>query len=252
MRNLILPSLLMLVLLQSCQKDTSTQNSSSKPAYLKLQFRNVVKGDPLRLGTSYQNSFEEDFSISTLKYYISNIALYTGQEEAPALPETYFLIDESNDASKTITIPISAGSYGNLDLLLGVDSARNVGGAQTGALNPANGMFWSRNSGYIMMKVEGQSNSSPAPNNRIQYHIGGFDEPYNSLRHMRYVFFTPLTVEEGQTLSVSFTSDLLRWFNGVHELPIKSYPVVTAPDSLSIRYADNAAAMINITRAKVE
>jgi hypothetical protein len=47
--------------------------------------------------------------------------------------------------------------------LLGVDSARNVSGIQTGALDPARGMFWTWNSGYVMAKIEGSSPSAHVP-----------------------------------------------------------------------------------------
>ena len=50
-----------------------------------------------------------------------------------------------------------AGNYNSLSFLLGVDSMHNVSGAQTGALDPANDMFWTWNSGYVMAKMEGAS-----------------------------------------------------------------------------------------------
>jgi hypothetical protein len=54
-------------------------------------------------------------------------------------------------------INVPAGTYTGMYLTMGVDSARNVSGAQEGALDPANGMFWSWTSGYIMIKAEGLS-----------------------------------------------------------------------------------------------
>jgi len=55
---------------------------------------------------------------------------------------------------------------------MGVDSLRNVSGAQTGALSTANGMFWDWNSGYIMLKAEGMSPNSTSKN--FVFHLGGF------------------------------------------------------------------------------
>ncbi|WP_316930094.1 MbnP family protein, partial [Hymenobacter sp. IS2118] len=37
---------------------------------------------------------------------------------------------------------IPVGDYQSVSFTVGVDSARNVAGAQTGALDPNNGMFW--------------------------------------------------------------------------------------------------------------
>jgi hypothetical protein len=61
-----------------------------------------------------------------------------------------------------------------MEFMIGVDSARNNSGAQTGALDPTNGMFWSWSTGYIMAKFEGTSAQSPAAANALKFHIGGF------------------------------------------------------------------------------
>jgi hypothetical protein len=65
---------------------------------------------------------------------------------------------------------------------LGVDSIRNVSGIQTGALDPLKGMFWTWNSGYVMAKLEGSSESSNSAGNRFTYHIGGFRPGMNVLK----------------------------------------------------------------------
>ena len=252
--------LAMLLLLQACNKEISfedrqTENPNPTPdantAYLKLNFKHTVDGVPLELGTTYQNSLEEDFVINKLKYYISNISLYPGTEGEP-IPDTYFLVDAEVDSSTTITLPIEAGVYQNLDIMLGVDSARNVSGAQTGALDPLHDMFWTWNTGYIMMKIEGSSAFSTAPNNRIQYHIGGFSGPFSALRNIGVSMFSPVELRNGQTLDVTLVADLLRWFDGVHELPISSNAVSMTPDEVSSKYADNGAAMIQVTAVSVK
>jgi hypothetical protein len=252
--------LAMLCLLQACNKEISAENlrteepkpsTDEKTAYLKLHFKHTVDGAPLELGANYQNSMDEDFVINKLKYYISNIAMYHGTEGDP-IPDTYFLVDAAVDSSTTITLPIEAGMYQNLDIMLGVDSARNVSGAQTGALDPLHDMFWTWNTGYIMMKLEGNSTVSTAPNNRIQYHIGGFNGPFSALRNIGVSMFSPVELKNGQTLDVTLVADLLRWFDGVHELSIQSNAVSMTPDEVSSQYADNGAAMIQVTSVSVK
>lgn len=256
--------LALLFLFPSCSKEISAEglhveseaekeveNEETNTAYLELQFKHTVDGQPLQMETTYKNSLEENFSISKLKYYISNIALYEGPEGDP-MPDTYFLVDAAVDSTTTIRMPIEPGMYQNLDLMLGVDSTRNVSGAQTGALDPLHDMFWTWNTGYIMMKVEGTSTASTAPDNRIQYHIGGFAGPYSALRTIGMSMFNPVEVRSGQTLSVKLSADLNRWFDGVHELPIHTHAVAMTPDSLSSLYADNAAAMIQVNSVSVK
>lgn len=252
MKRLITPVLLLCVLIWGCAKEQSREGSAPPAtAYLELRFAHQVSGEALRLGATYQNSFGEPFTVGKFKYYISNIALFTGAEGEP-IPDTYFLVDESRDSSKTIRIPIQPGSYNQLNLLLGVDSTRNVSGAQTGALDPANDMFWTWNTGYIMTKLEGSSPLSTQPNNRIQYHVGGFAGVYSALRTIETGFFNPIEIKTGQTLVVSLSADVQRWFDGVHELPITRQSVAMTPGALASQYADNGAAMFSITDARVQ
>ncbi|MBK9581192.1 MAG: hypothetical protein IPO48_04510 [Saprospiraceae bacterium] len=60
----------------------------------------------------------------------------------------------------------------DVELMFGVDSTRCSSGAQTGALDPAKGLFWSWSSGYIMVKAEG--NAPTAADGSFAFHLGGF------------------------------------------------------------------------------
>lgn len=54
----------------------------------------------------------------------------------------YFLIDASDAGSTTIALQALPGKYDQVAFTIGVDSIRNISGAQTGALDPGKGMFW--------------------------------------------------------------------------------------------------------------
>ncbi len=90
------------------------------------------------------------------------------------------------------------GNYTGISYLIGVDSTRNVSGAQTGALAETNGMFWEWNTGYIFLKLEGTSPQSGEADHVIQYHIGGFRNSTNTnaLQTVSLTFdpMTPLRV----------------------------------------------------------
>lgn len=97
----------------------------------------------------------------------------TDKKNIPEL-NSYHLINEEGTASKSFSFFVMPTQYNSLSFLIGVDSLKNVSGAQTGGLDPLNGMFWTWNTGYIMFKMEGNSPSSSVVNNKIEYHIGGF------------------------------------------------------------------------------
>ena len=67
----IILSLLGCLFLSNCNKTTTPKTGT-----IKISFRNVVGTQPILLdGTTYTNPFGEKYSITHLKYYISNICL---------------------------------------------------------------------------------------------------------------------------------------------------------------------------------
>ena len=88
------------------------------------------------------------------------------------IPNTYFLVNQDEEASMAIEMDsLPLGLYKSIKFMIGVDSTRNVSGSQTGALDPANGMFWTWNSGYIFLKMEGTSPVIPNTGHNFTFHI---------------------------------------------------------------------------------
>lgn len=59
---------------------------------------------------------------------------------------------------------------------IGIDSVINTSGAFGGNLDPTNDVYWSWQSGYINMKLEGEI---IAPRLRkFEYHLGGYTSPF--------------------------------------------------------------------------
>jgi hypothetical protein len=61
-----------------------------------------------------------------------------------------------------------------ISLLFGIDSALQVGGVGTGALDPLRGMYWTWQTGYVQWKMEGaiRVDGVESP---LELHLGGFD-----------------------------------------------------------------------------
>jgi hypothetical protein len=139
---------------------------------------------------------QDSLKFTTFKYYVSNFKLKKSDGSYWVHPNSYFLVDLSNPESLELNFSgIPAGSYTDLIFTLGVDSLRNVSGAQTGALATTNQMFWSWNSGYIMLKAEGISPQSTASNETFVFHLGGFSGDNNIVTEKTLsLAATPLTV----------------------------------------------------------
>jgi len=85
-------------------------------------------------------------------------------------PETLKIILDENDNSNTTIIQF------------GIDSVTSVSGAMDDDLDPINNMYWTWQSGYINLKLEGTISTSTEKNQLFQYHIGGYSHPFNTSR----------------------------------------------------------------------
>jgi hypothetical protein len=159
--------------------------ASERPAKknVVIVLNNVVGGRDLRLDSAtYTNALGQPFTISRFRYYISNIALTSRGGKTIRFPGSY-LVDEEEPLSKQIVLNgVKADDYATLSFILGVDSLHNCSGAQSGDLDPAKGMFWAWNTGYVFLKLEGHSPASNSPGHILEYHVGGYQAPANCIR----------------------------------------------------------------------
>jgi hypothetical protein len=242
-RSGVLTTLLLLFLL-SCKREDVL---SEKKGKVTLSFQHKVGNQNFAFNIPYLRSNGEDFTVSRLKYYIANISLIDSAGNSHSFPSDYHLVDQSKPSSLNIALLTDETKYKAIQFLIGVDSTRNVSGAQTGDLDPTLDMFWTWNTGYIMAKLEGTSSLSNLPNGRIEYHIGGFKGPESVLRTITLPFSQTVPVTADKTLTIQVSADLLRWFNGSVDLSISLYPTCTSPGLLASRYADNYAGMFTLT-----
>ncbi|MBP6432211.1 MAG: hypothetical protein KA319_10615 [Ferruginibacter sp.] len=230
---------------------TACEQNSDAPTPIqgtvKFTFKNTVKGVPLVLNTdSYTNALGESFKVTKFKYYISNIAL-TNIDKRFAETESYHLIDQALATSQTFSFNANAEVYSHISFTIGVDSVRNVSGAQTGALDPLNDMFWTWSTGYIMAKLEGNSPASSQVNNKVEFHIGGFSGVNNVLKPITITIpaTTPLlNVRLNKTSEVIIEADVDKWFS--NNLSLATEPVCTTPGVLAKKIADNYQSMFSI------
>lgn len=173
----------------SCKKNNIV-NQTISFGKVNLEFDNVVDAQKLELGTgAYTNANGDDFKITTFKYYVSNLTFNKADGSKTLIPESYLLIDATDEKTTLQTIEnVPAGDYVSMDFLIGVDSVRNYSGAQTGALDPAKGMFWSWNTGYIFVMLEGYSSKSTQADNKLFFHVGGAKAPNNTIRKVTLPF----------------------------------------------------------------
>lgn len=240
---LIIPLLICL----SCKKDTDT-NPPEEPAApvtqndVRINFTNVAGNAIIRFSKDsayigsdpkYLNADNDTFSVSFLKYYISNVRLKKSDGSYFSEPYdtySYHLINaaDSINACKFSLKNVPLGTYVQLEFSVGIDSLRNVSGAQTGPLDPVHKMFWTWNQGYIFFKLEGYSSSAPTNTvHNLQFDIGGFQNPYNNIRTFTLSLTSPSLVVVGDHVSeIHLKTDILEAFKTPTTINFSTDPVM--------------------------
>ncbi|MCU7549567.1 hypothetical protein OCK74_10605 [Chitinophagaceae bacterium LB-8] len=233
----------------SCQKEVDgTIDGTLQP--IELRFRPVANGQRLEFGSTYTNTHNESFSVRAFKFYISSIDLVNESTGATYQVDRnqYYLVNFADSNSVVLKLKAPAAQYSTLAFTIGVDSLHNVSGAQTGALDPANGMFWTWNTGYIMAKLEGYSSVSNQPNQLFEYHIGGFKGDNNVVKkaYLSFPGGASIDTEDGKESAVTISADVNKWFTGPHQISIASNPVCMTPGPLAEAVADNYLRMFSV------
>ncbi len=221
------------------------------PSRIKITFKNRVGDKGIVLHDSlYTNPFDETYTITKLRYYITNFSVVKSDLKTFEEKKSYHLIDESIEASQSFSFDIPAGSYKSVQFLLGVDSLHNVSGAQTGDLDPTKDMFWTWNSGYVMAKMEGNSPSSQVVNNKFEYHIGGYSGPLHVIKSIQLDFGggNDLKVEAGRTIEIIIDANISSWWKGTSDVKIAEHPVITTPGKMARAISDNYEKMFSIEK----
>ena len=209
-----------------------------------IEFENRVAAQTLVLNdTKYTNSSGEDFTITTLNYFISNVALKKTDGTVVKMPDQYFLVRQ---ADKSTLMPVlkdvPAADYTEMTFTIGVDSVKSISSVEqrTGVLDVASygtdNMYWSWNSGYIFFKMEGISSVAPTNTGGIkkyQYHVGGFGgrtaATANNLRTVTLSLPSIASVRKSKSPTIHLIADISKVFSGVSPLKIASAAVVMSP-----------------------
>ena len=237
-------------LISSCQKEISLAPVQEIDTEIKIRFNAVVSDQNLEFEREYINIYQEPFTVSAIKFYIQAVELEnTSTGRKIRIFDNYRLVDFSNPGTALIGGSAPNGSYNTLNFVIGVDSALNVSGAQAGDLDPAKGMFWTWNSGYIMAKLEGNSALASTPNHSFEYHIGGFAGPDNVVKKIS------LPLAQGQMIRldqypnpvIELNADINEWFGGDNNISIGSNPTCMTPGLLARQIAGNYYRMFSVT-----
>jgi hypothetical protein len=247
-------------LFTACKKE-ETIDPNEKGTVL-LEFDNVLGNQNLVLNSAtYKNGNGDDYTVSMFNYFVSNVKLLKADGTEYAIPqeESYFLIKESDVASQKITLKnVPAGDYNGVKFIIGVDSLRNTMdiSKRTGVLDPATGgagMYWSWNSGYIFVKMEGTSPQAPidsASNSRkYRMHIGGYggisSKTINNIKETALKVADVAKVRANTTPTMHIVTDAAKVLSGGTNINLATN-ATTMFNPFSVNVANNYSTMFKL------
>ena len=201
-------------------------NKKDVPVSLHLNFQN----EPLVLkDKKYVTKTNDTVTITKMKFYLSNIVLELEDGTQYKESNSFHLVDAETLSSLEFYLKnVPDIKIKKIGFAVGIDSKNSISEKFDGDLDPALGMYWAWNTGYINMKLEGKSSSCTTVKKEFQFHIGGYLPKQNALQEIE------LKIDENQIINIEV--ELSRWLDS---LTLKETNSIMIP-------GENAMAMARI------
>lgn len=182
--------------------------SQSSP--ITVSFMPMLGNSAMKAGSIYYPPNSSDsILIESLRFYISSIELLQSNQSVWKEKNSFHLVDIENPVSGKLNFEIPENvKYNQIKFNLGIDSITNVSGAMGGDLDPTKGMYWTWQSGYINLKLEGKSNVCKTIRNEFSFHVGGYQSPYYPLQTVQ------LDLNEAKSILIGI--DIASFFKGIN------------------------------------
>lgn len=167
---------------------------------IEIRFIPTFNGKPLVLDDVYSLPGGDSISLECLRFYVSNMAFYNNDElqnkrGAPVL------FDAASENPMVVFME-KPSVYNMFRFSVGIDSVTNTSGALGGDLDPTKGMYWTWQSGYINLKLEGRSGLCPTRHHRFEFHLGGYNGVQNALQTIVF------PIENGSPIQIEISLDM--------------------------------------------
>jgi hypothetical protein len=195
---------------------------------LQVNLTPKFNGEAISFDSVYHNISGYRIRFSSIKFYTTDALAINGSTSNEANSVARFDYSVSNVMFNGNVTP---GTYTQLDFNIGVDSVRNHSDpASFPNDNPLNiidssGMFWTWNSGYIFVVIEGQydtdSLGTGMPTVNFSYHIG--KDPYLRTNSAMVNF----TIAEKTTTELNYELNMEKFFySATDTLDVDVNPVI--------------------------
>lgn len=124
----------------------------------------------------------DSIQLDVLRFYVSSVQIYSRGKMIAADSSEFYLVDikDSSKSSFTLRSKMSE-SFDEVRFCIGIDSTTSTSGAIEGDLNPSHQMYWTWQSGYIFVKLEGYVKKK-----QFQCHLGGYAFPNRAIQEIQF------------------------------------------------------------------
>lgn len=245
----ILILLTVTTLLLSCNEDRD--DNGQEYGSLNLTFENTVGDQPLTLDDqTYENGSGEGYTVSELKYIISNIELTRSDNTTFTVPvaRSYFVIDEEG-ARTAVVDSIPVGAYTNVTFGFGVDPTKYP--IESGSMNfiptaEEAGMLWTWSAGYKFLKFEGTYSTTidTGDSNLFVYHVGSHGANLDNYKEVSLAFAKAVTANTTTTQTINF--DVANIFDSTHTMSLVAKDDVQVDPVNAPQIAENVRTAFSI------
>jgi len=239
-----------MALVVSCKDDNEVKNTEGSVFF---KFTNKVGDADLSIDTdSYTNLSDETYTVSELKYIISNIVLIDENDEEFVYPveNSYFLIDEAVTPSKLFNlVDIPLGEYTKVRFGFGVDQTNYPLNGVANFIPTAeeSGMLWSWSAGYKFLKFEGSYAPQGGLEQNFILHIGSHGTTLDNYKEITLELPTPIEVVGGSDDPTIFiTADIAKIFDGVNTHALSDKSDIQVDPVYAPILAENVQSMFSI------
>ena len=150
---------------------------------------------PLELQHVYLTQNNDSISFSILKIYFSDFRFKDKISGRITSIDTLIFYDLADSSTHSFFNNLNLSNYESVAFTLGLDSSKNVSGELENAYDPLLGMYWAWNTGYINLKIMGESSAVPTNSHKFEFHLGGYRSPFATAQNIQidlndqYIYF---------------------------------------------------------------
>lgn len=202
--TVFLASLLGLLFI-ACDNDEPDPNSVT----VNLQFNHLVDNVPVQLDQLiYKNALDQDFSIKTVKYFISGFKIHNPDGSTIDFDDIHYIdIREPATLSYIFEDKIPPGDYAGISYIHGLAKEDNVTGSLGLELDQLMEWPMMMGGGYHYMKLEGDYKAG-SEESFFNFHSGGLD----GVEYEINVDLTNQPFSVSKDLNIELSMEIQNWF----------------------------------------